>query len=406
MNTDALKQTICEQLDKHYDEMVALRRHFHQHPELSFQEKETAAYIAAYYEALGVPIRTNVGGGGILAYIEGRLPGPVIALRADFDALPIQDEKDVPYRSTVPGVMHACGHDGHTAALLVLAKVFHENKNDLKGKLVMIHQHAEEYSPGGAKPMIEDGCLDGVDVIFGTHLWATEPLGTVQYKAGPIMAASDRFTITINGKGGHGAQPHKTKDAVLIGSQIVSALQHIVSRRLDPIQPAVVSTGSFVAENSFNVIADKAVLSGTARSFSEDVRTLIEKEIEQVVSGICAMHGAGFDYSYERGYPAVCNHSEETGFLADIARNTEGVEKVTESELQMGGEDFAYYLQHVKGTFFFTGARPENPNHAFPHHHPKFDIDEKAMLIAAKVMANAAVSYQEQGKASPAAAEV
>ncbi|WP_438823807.1 M20 family metallopeptidase [Bacillus sp. JJ675] len=386
--------------------MVALRRHFHQHPELSFQEKETAAYIAAYYETLGVPIRTNVGGGGILAYIEGRLPGPVIALRADFDALPIQDEKDVPYRSTVPGVMHACGHDGHTAALLVLAKVFHENKNDLKGKLVMIHQHAEEYSPGGAKPMIEDGCLDGVDVIFGTHLWATEPLGTVQYKAGPIMAASDRFTITINGKGGHGAQPHKTKDAVLIGSQIVSALQHIVSRRLDPIQPAVVSTGSFVAENSFNVIADKAVLSGTARSFSEDVRTLIEKEIEQVVSGICAMHGAGFDYSYERGYPAVCNHSEETGFLADIARNTQGVEKVTESEPQMGGEDFAYYLQHVKGTFFFTGARPENPNHAFPHHHPKFDIDEKAMLIAAKVMANAAVSYQEQGKASPAAAEV
>lgn len=270
----------------------------------------------------------------------------------------------------------------------------------------MIHQHAEEYSPGGAKPMIEDGCLDGVDVIFGTHLWATEPLGTVQYKTGPIMAASDRFTITINGKGGYGAQPHKTKDAVLIGSQIVSALQHIVSRRLDPTQPAVVSTGSFVAENSFNVIADKAVLIGTARSFSEDVRTLIEKEIEQVISGICAMHGAGFDYSYERGYPAVCNHSEETDFLADIARNTEGVEKVTESELQMGGEDFAYYLQHVKGTFFFTGARPENPNHAFPHHHPKFDIDEKAMLTAAKVMANAAVSYQEQGKASSAAAGV
>ncbi|ASB90252.1 M20 family metallopeptidase [Bacillus sonorensis] len=406
MNAAALKQTICEQLETRYDEMVSLRRHFHQHPELSFQEKETAAFIASYYEALGIPIRTNVGGGGVLAYIEGGQPGPVIALRADFDALPIQDEKDVPYRSAVPGVMHACGHDGHTATLLVLARVLHENASRLKGKLVMIHQHAEEYSPGGAKPMIEDGCLDGVDAIFGTHLWATEPLGTVQYRTGPIMAAADRFTITINGKGGHGAQPHKTKDAVLIGSQIVSALQHIVSRRLDPTQPAVISTGSFLAENSFNVIADKAVLIGTARSFSEDVRTLIEKEIEHVVKGICLMHGAFYDYSYERGYPPVCNHPEETAFLAEIARRTDGVERVAESELQMGGEDFSYYLQHVKGTFFFTGARPENPQHAYPHHHPKFDIHEKAMLIAAKVMANAALSYQEQGEASAAAAEV
>ncbi|MFN2746930.1 MULTISPECIES: M20 family metallopeptidase [Bacillus] len=376
--------------------MVKLRRHFHQHPELSFQEKNTAAFIASYYEALGVPIRTNVGGGGVLAVIEGNEPGPVVALRADFDALPIQDQKDVPYKSTVPGVMHACGHDGHTATLLVLAKVLSRHTDDLKGKIVMIHQHAEEYSPGGAKPMIEDGCLDGVDVIFGTHLWATSPLGTVQYRTGPIMAAADRFTITIHGKGGHGAQPHETKDAVLIGSQIVTALQHIVSRRLDPTQPAVISTGSFLAENSFNVIADKAVLIGTARSFSEDIRAAIEKEIEEVVKGICGMHGASYDYAYERGYPAVCNHREETAFLAGIAGETEGVEKIEESEMQMGGEDFAYYLQHVKGTFFFTGASPLHPNEVFPHHHPKFDINEKAMLIAAKVLASAAVSYQEQ----------
>ncbi|MED1738343.1 M20 family metallopeptidase [Bacillus swezeyi] len=406
MSAAALKQTIDQQLDRHYDEMVKLRRHFHQHPELSFQEKKTAAFIASYYKALGIPIRTNVGGGGVLAYIEGGQPGPVIALRADFDALPIQDEKEAPYRSTVPGVMHACGHDGHTAALLVLAKILNQHADGLKGKIVMIHQHAEEYSPGGAKPMIEDGCLDGVDVIFGTHLWATEPLGTVQYRTGPMMAASDRFTITINGKGGHGAQPHKTKDAVLIGSQIVTALQNIVSRRLDPTQPAVISTGSFLAENSFNVIADKAVLIGTARSFSEDIRTLIEKEIEEVVKGICSMHDASFDYLYERGYPAVCNHPQETAFLSEIAKKTEGVQKVTESELQMGGEDFAYYLQHVKGTFFFTGASPENPENVYPHHHPKFDINEKAMLISAKVMVNAAITYQQQGKMSVASADI
>jgi len=396
LSASAFIRQINEQLDAHYDEMVKLRRHFHQHPELSFQEKKTAAFIASYYEALGIPIRTNVGGGGVLAHIEGGSPGPVIALRADFDALPIHDEKDVPYRSTVPGVMHACGHDGHTATLLVLAKILNEHADRLKGKIVLIHQHAEEYSPGGARPMIEDGCLDGVDVIFGTHLWATEPTGTVQYRTGPIMAAADRFTITIKGKGGHGAQPHKTKDAVLIGSQIVASLQQIVSRRLDPTQPAVVSIGSFVAENSFNVIADKAVLIGTARSFNDEIRTLIENEIEQIAKGICGMHGADCDYSFERGYPPVCNHPEETAFLAKIAKQTEGVENVEESGMQMGGEDFAYYLERVKGTFFFTGARPENPDAVFPHHHPKFDLDEKALLIAAKVLANAAVSYQEK----------
>lgn len=213
------------------------------------------------------------------------------------------------------------------------------------------------------------------------------------------MAAADRFTITIKGKGGHGAQPHKTKDAVLIGSQIVASLQQIVSRRLDPTQPAVVSIGSFVAENSFNVIADKAVLIGTARSFNDEIRTLIENEIEQIAKGICGMHGADCDYSFERGYPPVCNHPEETAFLAKIAKQTEGVENVEESGMQMGGEDFAYYLERVKGTFFFTGARPENPDAVFPHHHPKFDLDEKALLIAAKVLANAAVSYQEKEQA-------
>ncbi|NPC92088.1 amidohydrolase [Bacillus sp. WMMC1349] len=396
MDITSLKQFVCEQLESHYDEMVTLRRHFHQYPELSFQEKKTAASIASYYQTLGIPIRTNVGGGGVLAYIEGEQPGPVIALRADFDALPIQDEKNVSYRSTVPGVMHACGHDGHTATLLVLAKVLNENRKHLTGKLVMIHQHAEEYTPGGAKPMIEDGCLDGVDVIFGTHLWATVPLGTVQYKTGPIMAAADRFTITINGKGGHAAQPHETKDAVLIGSQIVSALQQIVSRRLDPTQPAVISTGSFLAENSFNVIADKAVLIGTARSFNEKIRYLIENEIERVVKGICSMHGGDYQYLYERGYPAVNNHPQETAFLADIARNTPDVQKVTESQMQMGGEDFAYYLQHVKGTFFFTGAAPEMTENVFPHHHPQFDFNEKAMLIAAKIMARAVISYHQK----------
>ncbi|QGQ44539.1 M20 family metallopeptidase [Metabacillus sediminilitoris] len=381
-------------LDKHYSEMIEIRRYLHMHPELSFNEIKTANYIVNYYKHLGVDVRENVGGNGVVATIKGDLPGPTVALRADFDALPIQDEKEVEYKSTVPGVMHACGHDGHTAALLVLAKVLYNNRHHINGNIVLLHQHAEEYAPGGALPMINDGCLEGVDVIFGTHLWATVPVGTIQYRVGPIMAAADRFQLTIHGKGGHGAQPHKSKDAILIGSQVVTNLQQIVSRKVDPIHSAVVSIGSFVAENAFNVIADTAKLIGTVRTFDDHVRTQIEQEIDQIVKGTCLMNNAQYDYTYFRGYPAVVNHEAETKFLKEIAEQVPGVNHVEESPLDMTGEDFSYYLQHVKGTFFFTGAKPANEEHAYPHHHPKFDIDEKAILIAAKTLCKAAIQYQ------------
>ncbi len=388
-----LQKSLNAQLDGLYEEMVEIRRHLHMNPEPSFKEKKTPAFIASFYEKLGVPIRTNVGGNGVTACIEGGGPGPVVALRADFDALPIQDEKDVPYASQIPGVMHACGHDGHTAALLAAGKVLYRNREKLKGSFVMIHQHAEELSPGGAKAMIEDGCLEHVDAIFGTHLWATEPVGTVLCRPGPVMAAADGFTIKVIGKGGHGAIPHDTKDAVLIGSQIVTALQHIVSRRVNPVQPAVISAGSFTAENPFNAIADQAVISGTVRSFDESVRGLLEAEIEAVVKGICSMHSASYEYRFKRGYPAVVNHPEEAAHAAAAAAETDGVTKVVEGEPQMAGEDFSYYLQHTKGAFFFTGAALENAETIYPHHHPKFDFNEKAMLTAAKVLIGAAVSY-------------
>lgn len=293
--------------------------------------------------------------------------------------------------------MHACGHDGHTATLLVLAKVLHENRDLLQGDVVLIHQHAEEYAPGGAKSMIEDGCLENVDVIFGTHLWANEAVGQIQYRVGPIMAAADRFEVTIQGKGGHGAQPHKTKDAIVIGAQLVTNVQQIVSRKVDPVQSAVVSIGSFVADNAFNVIADSAKLVGTVRTFNDDVRTQIEAELERIIHATCLMNDADFQFDYYRGYPAVVNHLDETNFLVKVAATVPGVIDVDESPLQMGGEDFAYYLQHVKGTFFYTGAMPAQANDVYPHHHPKFDIDEKALLIAAKTLCTAVVQYQKQG---------
>ncbi len=311
---------LFSKLDGYYEEMVSIRRYMHQHPELSFQEYNTAQFIKEYYQKLGIVVKGNVGGNGVVARINGKLPGKTVALRADFDALPIQDEKDVPYKSLVPGVMHACGHDGHTATLLILAKVLNELKDELEGNYVFIHQHAEEIAPGGAATMIEDGCLDGVDVIFGTHLWASEPTGTIQYRTGPIMAAADRFEINIQGKGGHGAQPHKTKDAIVTASQLVINLQQIVSRKVNPVDSAVVTVGCFTAENAFNVIADKAKLIGTVRTFNDDVRQFIEAEIERITKGTCYLSDSTYSYLFERGYPAVVNHAKETEFLIASAK--------------------------------------------------------------------------------------
>jgi amidohydrolase len=392
-------QNLFEKLEESFEEMVDVRRYFHQHPELSFQEVRTAKYIANFYKELGIEVKENVGGNGVVARIKGARPGKTVALRADFDALPIQEENEVAYKSIVPGVMHACGHDGHTATLLVLAKIINELKDNLAGEYVMIHQHAEEYAPGGAISMIKDGCLDGVDVIFGTHLWSPVPYGTIQYRKGPIMAASDRFEITIQGFGGHGAQPHKTKDAIVVASQLVLNLQQIVSRRINPIDSAVLSVGSFVANNAFNVIADSAKIIGTVRTFNEDVRNHIEKEIEKVIKGTCFTTDCTYEYLYDRGYPAVVNHDEETDFLISSAKHVSDIGSIEETDPEMGGEDFAYYLQHVKGTFFFTGAKPNGVDIPYPHHHPKFDINEKAMLIAAKTLGSAALQYQEVGEA-------
>lgn len=390
-----MENQLIEKLENSYEDMVIIRRHLHMYPELSFQETKTAQYIVDFYTELGIDVQANVGGNGVVARIKGGKPGKTVALRADFDALPIQDEKDVPYKSTVPGVMHACGHDGHTATLLQLAKAFHELHEDLTGEYVFIHQHAEELTPGGAISMIEAGCLEGVDAIFGTHLWAQTDSGLIEYAVGPIMAAADMFEINIQGEGGHGASPHETKDAVAIGAQLVMNLQQIVSRRVDPIESAVLSIGAFVADNAFNIIADTAVLRGTVRTFSSETRDLIEAEIRRIVEGTALLNNCTIDIHYTRGYSPVVNHEAETLFLKSVAENMIGTEAVGQTSPLMIGEDFAYYLEKVPGTFFLTGARPKND---FPHHHPKFDFDEHAMLTAAKVLGKAALDYQTYEK--------
>lgn len=380
-------------LDECFDEMVAIRRLLHQNPEISFEEVETPAYIAAFHKALGHEVREQVGERGVVATLRGAKQGKTVALRADFDALAIQEENDVPYKSKIDGKMHACGHDGHTATLLGLAKVLNAMKDELAGNVVFIHQHAEEVAPGGAKPMIEDGCLDGVDVIFGTHLWAPTPLGDILVREGAIMAAADKVEIVLQGKGGHGAEPHHSIDAVVLASQFVINAQQLVARRIDPLKSAVLTIGHFEAINPFNVIADRVVLTGTVRTFEEQVRTQMEHELEAILKATCLAFGASYEYRYTRGYPPVYNHVKETQFVQQLAADIPGVKNVITCPPFMIGEDFAYYLENIPGTFFFIGAKKPEWETAYPHHHARFDFDERAMLIAAKTLGKATLQY-------------
>ena len=380
-------------LEQGYEEMVAIRRHLHMYPELSFQEVHTPAYIANYHRELGLAVREGVGGRGVVATLRGAKPGKTVAIRADFDALPIQELNDVPYKSKNDGVMHACGHDGHTAIALGLAKALVKMQDELTGNIVFIHQFAEELTPGGAMAMIEDGCLEGVDVIFGTHLWAPMPFGEIQVREGAIMAAADAVTIHIQGRGGHGAEPHQAVDAVLVGAQFVTNTQAVVARKVDPLKPAVFSVGHFEAINSFNVIADTVQLKGTVRTFDADVRDVMEREIEAVLKSVCDANGATYTYDYVRGYPPVVNHAAETAFVANIAQQ---YATVSTTPPMMIGEDFGYYMEHVPGTFFFTGAKHPAWEAVYPHHHARFEFDERAMLIAAKTLGDATLQYLAQ----------
>ena len=372
--------TYYEVLQTEFDEMISWRRYLHQNPELSFQETNTSTFIANQLTSFGLEVKENVGGNGVVGVIQGAHPGKTIAFRADFDALPIHDEKNVPYKSTVDGVMHACGHDGHTASLLAVAKILSNKCQQLHGKIVFIFQHAEEKPPGGAKFMIEDGVLDGVDVVFGAHLATEYPIGKIATKPGPVMASVDAFKITLQGRGGHGARPHETIDTIAIGSQLVGHLQQIVSRRVNPIEPAVVTVGSFHAGNAFNIIADSAVLEGTVRAMNAKVRKQIEEEIRSILEGVKVADRIDYSLDYLHGYPVLVNHKEEAALIEKIVKETVSHDAFIEKDIVLGAEDFAYYLEHRPGAYFYVGASNENPNTQYPHHHPRFDFDERALL--------------------------
>ncbi len=392
-----MKKKIFTRLEENFDEMVRLRRHFHMYPELSFEEVETAKYIADYQEELGLDVRRNVGGNGVVATLKGGKPGKTVAIRADFDALPIDEKNDVPYKSKHKGVMHACGHDAHTAIALGISKVLVEMKDDLEGNVVFIHQHAEEKDPGGAKAMIEDGALrDGVDVIFATHMENYIPVDHILHNNEYVLSSADDFTIEIKGNGGHAAFPQDTIDVIAVGSQLTNNLQQVISRKIDPLKSAVLTLGAFQAGDEANVIPEKAILKGTVRTFDKGLRTQIYELIEQMIEHTCKTFGADYELDYNFGSPATKNDHNMNQLLIHAAKDVIPEENIIRMEPNLGAEDFSFFLEEVPGTYFFTGSANEEKGFVYPYHHPQFDIDEKSLLNGAKVLVAATLDYWDQ----------
>ena len=381
-----MKIKIREEIKNIKDEIYAIRRHFHRYPELSFKEFNTAETISQHLNKLGISHKKGVGKTGIVGEINFG-PGPTIALRADMDALPIQEENNLDYKSLNDGVMHACGHDGHMAILLGAANALSKNSKLKKGTVRFIFQPAEE-GLGGAKYMIEDGCLDKVDEIYGLHLWNYQLYGEVGIKDGPVMASADLFDIEVSGKGGHGATPQGTVDAIVVASNLVTMLQTIVSRNTNPLESTVLSIGKIKGGHNFNIISDKVHMSGTTRAYTEENRTMIKQRMKEVIEGVSKSFGADIKLNYKDGYPPTVNHSSQVEKVLKAASSivTSGAKN---PYLSMGGEDFSYYLQNKPGCFFFVGSAPnENEILSTPHHCSHFNIDERALLIGASVYVN------------------
>lgn len=362
-------------------QLVEWRRYLHQRPELGFQERLTASFVAQKLQEWGIAHQTEIAETGIVAIIPGRQPGRVLGIRADMDALPIQEENQVAYRSLHEGKMHACGHDGHTAIALGTAHYLAQHPDRFAGTVKIVFQPAEE-GPGGAKPMIEAGALSNPDVeaMIGLHLWNNLPLGAVGIREGALMAAVEVFDCTIQGKGGHGAMPHQTVDSIVVGAQIVNALQTIVARNVDPLKAGVVTVGEFHAGHANNVIADTAQFRGTVRYFDPGLKGFFQQRIEQIVAGICQSHDATYSLDYQEFYPPVINDRAMANLVRSVAETVIETPAGIVPECQtMGGEDMSYFLQEVPGCYFFLGAANLNKGLAFPHHHPRFDFDETAL---------------------------
>lgn len=390
--------------------LIEFRRDLHQHPEPGFGEIRTAARVTERLRAAGLTVRTEIAGTGVLAQRNSR-SGRTILFRADMDALPLTEETGAPYASRNPGFMHACGHDGHTAMLVEAAELLQETgaltgaAADPAGRtprsaggvdVAFVFQPAEE-GPGGALPMIREGVLEesGTEAVFGLHLWSQLPVGKIAITAGPAMASADEFEITIQGRGGHGAFPHETVDAVVVGSYVVTALQTLVARNADPLQTAVVSVGSFQAGSNFNIIAETAVLKGTIRTFDPGLRDLLVRRLEEVSVGVARSLGATCAFRFQPHYPATVNDPRMAAFAASLAEEMVGRGNVVQDLIMMGAEDFSFFLRERPGCFIFVGAGNAERGLVHPHHSPRFDLDESALGIGCELLLRIAERYPE-----------
>jgi amidohydrolase len=391
--------TLHADVDEILPGLVADRRHLHQYPELGFQEVKTAAFVADRLRALGCEdIRTGIAKTGVTALIRGTAssggPAKTVMVRADMDALPIEEENDVEYRSTNPGTMHACGHDSHVTMLLGTARMLADRRDRFAGTVKLLFQPAEE-GGGGAKAMVDAGTLDDpkVDATFGLHIWQGADLGVVWARAGTAMVGSDGFKLTIQGKGGHGARPNSSIDPVVVGAEIVNAVQTLVSREKDPTIPGVVSICAFNAGEAANVIPDTAVLRGTIRTVTQWQREEVKERLEALIRGVANSLRAEIDLTYSWGAPAVVNDPAMTEIVRAAAAEVVGPENAIEGPLQVVSEDYSEFLDRVPGCYFFVGSRNQDRGLVWGHHHPRFDIDEDAMAIGVETMTRTVLRY-------------
>jgi len=383
--TDELKKDVEELTGK----IIGWRRDFHRHPEIAFQEKRTSSVIRQFLEELDIPV-IACAETGLRGILEGLPGGKTVALRADIDALPMKEEGDKDYISENPEAAHACGHDGHMAILMGVAQLLSQRKDRFKGNVIFLFQPSEERPPGGAVKMVEEGALEGVDTVFGLHLWQLLPTGSIGIVKGAMMAQSDNFSITVKGKGGHGSMPHTTVDPILVASHLVVNIQSIVSRNVDPLKPAVVSFGTVKGGTINNIIPGEVSLTGTVRTFDSSLQSLAEIRLKEITEETCKAFGATARFEYEKGYPPLVNHEAMVDFVLEVAARTLGEDRIQTIDPVMGGEDFAYFLQKVPGAFLFFGM---GDGMEFPHHHPAFDLDEKALPQATLLMASLALEY-------------
>ena len=376
-------------VQQHKDLIINTRRDLHRIPEPAYTEEKTSAYVAEYLRKEDLEIQTGIARTGVVALMKLAGPGRTLMIRADMDALPISEETGLPFASTHKGAMHACGHDAHMAMVLGALTILNKVKNTLNGNIKFLFQPAEE-GPGGAKAMIEAGVMKNprVDHSIGCHVWPAVPEGTIGVKAGALMAAMDRFDIRIVGKGGHGAMPHLCVDALEVGSQVVNALQRIASRQMDPLNPTVVTIGSFHAGTSFNVIPGEAELSGTTRTFERAIWNSWPERIEKIVRGVCQSMGADYELKYAQGYPPLFNDESMAEVVRRCAGEVVGEDQVIEPEPTMGGEDMAFYLEKSKGCFFFLGVGREG---CAPLHNSKFDLNDEVLSIGVETYCRVAL---------------